>query len=267
MVYVSICRCIVYQVSTRITLLLRDFSLIVRFSDVFRELHLHVDLKFLAWWKTSLACCNIISRTFTSSPPLTLAFCRLLTKTPHIRLLSISLSVDNLTPIDEAEWHYLSLSKSVCLPLGPSFLWGLKSLGPDARNIRWESLTDIRLEGFGDVAPLLSRCPNLAELKLHTWNGFEFRDAITFAKSLRLTPGLVALSLSPRAQWNWRILGYIGRTLPNLQRLNLQTRGFSHETRGVALRSLWVENDPYTVRFPLIFLLIKANCNLLCFNF
>jgi hypothetical protein len=127
-------------------------------------------------------------------------------------------------------------------------------MGSDASNLRLESLTRLRLEGFGDIGPLLSCCPNLAELDFGTWNGFRFKDVAAFTKCLHLVPELVSLSLSPAELdfegWDWRILSQIGQTLPHLQELNLQTIGFSFSRRDSgSLRSIWFEKDPYEVVF------------------
>jgi hypothetical protein len=141
---------------------------------------------------------------------------------------------------------------AICLPLGPSFLKSLNSLGRDGQVVHWETLSTLRLDGHGQIEPLLQRCPNLTDLQLSTWNGFGFGDVRAFIKCLHLVPGLSSLSLSPRGDcwndWDWGgLLAEISQIVLGLEKLNLQTKGFTYVRQAIGLRNVWFKEDPYEV--------------------
>jgi hypothetical protein len=146
------------------------------------------------------------------------SLCLLITQTPLLRTLSLSLSAS--FPV----WQeYLNF--------GDTFVCALMRLPSEAWNMQWEHMTTLRIEGMTNTGPLIIRCPNLKGLHLTTPNGFSKAECDRIIYGLHLSPNLLSFSLSPKLglfqiennALDTTTLLRIGRALPRLQSLDLRT--------------------------------------------
>lgn len=193
-----------------------------------------MDIEFLTAWNVE----SSISSTHNPRPTLYHFLVKILVHTPTLRALRIRVADASGS---RSAWTNFSLSRVHGIPLTHAFAAELR---------RWPqfslpALRMIELDGFEGVSPLLRLAPNLRIFRMALSAGFsqssnvgllqalqhvpKLRELRYSADTLQLPDGLSRSDSNNDDGWTVELLAAIGRMLPWLETLDLQTRWHNKE--------------------------------------
>lgn len=216
---------------------------------------LYLDSSFLHSWRTYLDESSQGPTSFFAGPAIFITFARILSQTPHLRSLSFKVA-ESIGP--SSVWRKFGSSPSSILSLEPiqeafALPPSFHMSGPKERS--FPEMTALRVDGFEGLGPLLRMCPNLQVLDVLNSGGFDNTATEKLLRHIRSLPHLKSLAFSPNSiaratsengesQHSAGLVKAIGKAVPSLERLSLQTRWLGY---GVFLVPLGAEAE---VRMP-----------------
>jgi hypothetical protein len=136
------------------------------------------------------------------------------------------------------------------------FLIALGLLPDDLRGVQWESLELLQMEGFVDIGALLSRCPNVKDLRLSIPEGFRGADCLEFISLFRHIPKLESLMIAPfdmaaddRSGREAFLLYEIAKAAPNLRHVDMSTGRYDNERRSFQFSGITCSREQYQVGY------------------
>ena len=173
-------------------------------------------------------------------PAIFITFARLLSQASRLRSMSFKVA-ESFGP--GSVWRKFEATRLSALSLGPmkdAFTTLSSGLSHDFALV---NLTSLRVDAFEGLGPLLRICPNLRELNIFNSGGFDTAATERLMECLPYVPQLRSLSFTPSTIASYRrehnsawLMKAIGKNLPLLEKLSLQTRWLGYGAFLVPMR-------------------------------